>query len=266
VLDVVFKYIPLVYLLLKPSVLLIEYIHIVVLVLTCCIVIACLFEGVRLKALVKSIKHFRVINQYFNYGKWLWLAGTLQWTSGYAFLYGGMFLIGTVIAGYVIALKNLFGFSSVVFQFYESYVTPRAVKETSYNGLIKKLWELSKESILIIVIVILLVNFFREEIILSIYGTEYVKYTYLIPFFSLLVGLEFMQKPLLIIIRRYDLTKVVFKAYLLNTIVSVLCVYPLMKLFGALGIVLGLLLLQVSLLLVYGRQVFRLNRMVPEQI
>lgn len=209
---------------------------------------------------IKSVLRYGAnFKRVYKFGVWLWLGASLQWTSGYAYLYGAAAILGGELAGYVIAIKNLFGFSSVIFQFYESYVPPRAPKDGSATGTIAGVVKLSLESFFGLLLLVILVNVFSGEIIKRVYGVEFESYVYLVIPFSILVLLEYLQRPLLLVLRIFNQTKVVFKAYLLNTFLGLFTVYPVVYFYREMGVAIGLLGLQIAMLTMYIYHVLRLN-------
>ena len=203
--------------------------------------------GLKFYNLFRLVRFGRNFAKHYKFGVWLWLGSTLQWSSGYTFLYGAAFIIGPVAAGYTIALKNLFGFSSIIFQFYESFVPPRVTYGQSLYQQVKSIASLSKESFYALLFIVIILNIYPTYAINGVFGAEYIEYDFLVLPFSILVIFEFLQRPLTVLIRAHNLTKIIFKGYVINTVIALLSVYPLVTYFGELGIAFGLLLLQISL-------------------
>lgn len=246
--DTLVKVVPLCGLMFAPEVSLTKYFLIASVFSAMIFSISLTSSGLKYYDLFRLVRFGRNFSRHYKFGVWLWLGATLQWSSGYAFLYGAAFIIGPVAAGYTIALKNLFGFSSIIFQFYESYVPPRVAIEKSLYQQVKSIASLSKESFYVLLFMVVIINIYPTYVIDKIFGAVYIEYDFLVVPFSMLVFFEFLQRPLTILIRAHDLTKIIFRGYVINTVIALLSVYPMMTYFGELGIVFGLILLQISLI------------------
>lgn len=190
--------------------------------------------------------------QHFRFGKWLVLGSSLQWTSGYVFLYGAALIIGSEAAGYVIAVKSLFGLTSLMYQYYESYVPIFIKRSDTRAARVRSVVRASLEVFIMCGLFLIIMNLFGEEIIVRVLGDNYANYTWLIVWFSLITLFEMGQRPLLILLRSFDATNVVFWAYAVSSVLAFISVYPLVSVYGQLGIVTGLLILQVALVTCYA--------------
>lgn len=211
----------------------------------------------------KDLRFCRVgrnVKCMFDFGKWLLLGNVLQWTSGYLVLFGATFIIGAREVGYVIAIKNLLGVATLVFQFYENYVTPRFERRFKIYEDSIQLVKLSILSFFILVAFLITVYNFGESLVLIILGSKYVEYSnYAYPLL-LMIAIEFLQRPLLVLLRAYDQTKVVFYAYAVSTCIAVVLVFPIVSRFGGLGMIGLLIVLQVVLIGFYACQLRVLYR------
>lgn len=207
------------------------------------------------RSIFRFLRIGRNIAFMFNFGKWLLLANALQWTSGYLVLFGATWIIGAREVGYVIAIKNLLGVSTLIFQFYESYVTPRFICTRQLWKDFLQLIKLSASALVGLCLFVFVIWEYNESIVMLILGSDYSEYSVFAYPLAILIMLEFAQRPLLVILRAYDETKIVFFAYAATTAVAVILVYPVVLNFKGFGMISLLITLQLVLLCFYIRQI-----------
>lgn len=193
----------------------------------------------------------RVLCYYFDKSKWLLMSSGVQWVTGYSYIYLSFYFVGAYLTGYILAVKNLFGFSSVLFQFYENYITPRVSSEKLESTFLKNLFITSFYNTLFIGLILLLMLLFKEDLLATVYSEDYVKYAYVLYIFSMLTFLEFFQRPMLVIIRRFNKTKLILKAYLYSFLIGLVLSYPLFYYFNETGLAVGLFIIQINIFSFY---------------
>lgn len=194
------------------------------------------------------------IKENWEYAKHLLTTNILQWFSGNYFIIIAASLLGTGAVGILKIFQNLMGVLNVIFSTLENIVPPKAGLLFNTGGK-KALYTYIKKIITNIglgyVIILLLLRIFGTKIISLIYGAEYIKHSYLIQYFIFIYVFVFLGTILQILIKTLRLNFSIFIAYVVTMLTTITIAYPLIKTYDILGVVYGLIILQIITITTY---------------
>jgi O-antigen/teichoic acid export membrane protein len=181
--------------------------------------------------------------EIWRHARWLMGSTIIQWISGNAFLLAAGGILGTLALGAVKMALNLMGFFNVFFQALENKVPVSASYLFYHKGKREMYYYLKKVTLtglLVTLLIIVLISGFAEKIIHLTYGEAYIQYAYVVVAFGLMQLLIFFGMPFRFAIRTLNMTKDIFYAYLLTASFGLLLAVPLVKSFGIIGVIIGL--------------------------
>ena len=94
-------------------------------------------------------------------------------------------------------------------------------------------------------IVLLLIAFFRTQIISIFYGDEYLQYVNLLLGFTALYVLVFVGTILGFVIRTFEMNSIFFWSYIITTLFGLMVAQPLITKTGIYGVLIGLFISQL---------------------
>ncbi|MBQ0768220.1 MAG: hypothetical protein KBT58_02950 [Bizionia sp.] len=198
---------------------------------------------------------FLLIKEYWVFSKWLSFSAILQWFSGNIYVLVGSFILGPWVAGVVKIFQNIMGLFNVAFQAFENFIPISAAhiyKELGYKNMINYIKGFALKGFVIFFILgVLIVVLSPKQIISYIYGSDYLAYSNLIYIYICIYIFIYLGQLIRIIIRTIENTKVVFWVYFLAMIFSILLSWPLVKFYEITGIVIGTLLTQIFMFILY---------------
>ncbi len=210
-------------------------------------------NGISFQFSIKNIS--KTLKEHYNFSKWLLGTSLLQWLSGNYFIIVGATLLGPVAVGAIRIIQQIMGLCHIIFLALENVVPVEAAQHFLKEG-IPSLFHFLQKTLLQLIFPVLLALFMLvigiDLIIDFIYGEEYLAYSYLINGFSVLYFFVFISLFARIALRTMENTKPIFVAYSFSTIFSLLAAKPMLLYWGIDGLVLGLVLTQVSSLFIYA--------------
>jgi len=194
------------------------------------------------------------ISYHKKEGSWLSLVSIVQWSSANIFILPLAVMVNVEALGAFRLVQSFFGILNIIFQTYENYVLPQACKiyEESVHLSKKYLLSISKQSMLIVAIVLAFLFLFSQQIMLFIGGERYLQYQYVIKGMSCLYFVLFVGYPIRLSIRMLLLTRTFFVGYLISFAVSLLFFKSLVHQFQINGVILGLIMNQIIVLLFWN--------------
>jgi len=183
-----------------------------------------------------------------KFSGWLILTSTAQWFSGNFFLIAVGSVSGPSGMGIIRIGQSTMGVFSVLFLAIENRVPFSASKLLHFEGkksFKKYMLDLFKKGEALIFIGASLVSAASVFIIRIVYGESYESYYWVLIFFSLLQVFIFTGTILQITLRTLEQTQIIFVAYVITSLTSIILAFPLVKNFGILGAIAGLFLTQI---------------------
>lgn len=206
----------------------------------------------------KTYTRFRFLKptftKHWSYSKWLMGTSLLQWFSGNIFLLVGAQLLGVAVVGIFRIVQNVFGILNVILLATENVVPVQASIIFNNKGfktftsyLLKMLFVVAG----FITILSVGLTVFGKTILFYVYGMEYVSYSYLFTGFSILYVLVSVGTITRFFIRTIERTSIIFIAYIVSTLFSLLVVHFTLNNFGLQGIIYGFVFTQLIMQMVF---------------
>ena len=232
----------------------------VLLAIGCCLIIV---EGtIFLFSTSPLIPSIALIKSHWHFGKWMLGNSILQWFSGNFYITTGVLLMGAQVAGIIRIGQSLIGILGVFIQLLDNYVPPIAAliyRENGINSLKAYLVDLIIKGGLMIILASTLLVLFRNIIWETIYGIEFLDYTYILFWFGPILLFNFLSFPLRFAIRTINKTQILFEAYLISCFLGFTTAHFFINSVGIHGICLGLLLTQVVMQIWYIIRLFKIK-------
>ena len=185
-----------------------------------------------------------------------WLAGTavLTWLSSNYFIIAAGAIIGTEAVGAIRMSQTVIGVMTVLFLAFENIMPPKASLIYSTNGKEALLTYLKSMTVLgsfVAGIFLTGIFLFADSILVLLYQPSDVQYAYILRGFAVLNLFIFIGFPLRYLLRTLERTRPIFIAYVLSAVFSLLSADYIIKSFGLIGVVIGLVCTQIVTLLYY---------------
>jgi len=195
-----------------------------------------------------------LFRQQWSFVSWIWASSVVQWFSGNIFVLVAGSIIGPAVVGAFRLVQNIMGVIHVLFAAIENYVPVSASKIYLHSNFkqLRKYLESSffKTGVLYLTFLLPLL-LFPEWILRQVYNAEAIVHAGLLRLLGIGYFFIVLNIFLAFMFRTIENTRSIFKAYFNNLLLSLLFVYPLLKLFGATGIVLGILSGQLVMTITY---------------
>lgn len=195
-----------------------------------------------------------VRKEHWKSGKFLLASSVLQWFSGNAFILVSGVLLGPFAIGVLRIAQSILGVMNVFFLFLENRVPIEAAKVLHNDGhgaFNKYMFQESKKYFWLLMLALLTLGIFNQPITSIFYGDALQNAQWLIPSYCLLYVFIYAGTMLRFIFRTLDQNKILFYGYAVSALVGLTCVYPMIKWWGLLGVVVGLFATQIATLATY---------------
>ena len=195
-----------------------------------------------------------VIVEHWDFSKWLTATAVLQWFSGNLFIISAGAIIGPIAVGVTRMAQNIVGITHVLFLAMENIIPARAAehqREQGNEGMFNYLMKFTIQMGLITFTLLALIAIFSEQIITFCYGPGYLAYQHILIGFCALYVIVFLGYPMRYAIRTLEKTRTIFISFIFSAIFSVISAYPIIKMFGLNGVVIGLMATQLITFCIY---------------
>lgn len=195
-----------------------------------------------------------IIKEHYHFSYWLMGTSILQWFSGNFFLVAAASTLGTIAVGAVRMSQNLVGLCHILFLAMENIVPAEAALHFSKKGMPSLLIYLKQISIKIgglLLFILGTMALTTPYLIQFLYGAAYAAYGFVVWGYCLLYCLVFLGYPARYYFRTIQSTKPIFLAYCLSATFSMLAAFPLLQVWGLMGLILGLIVSQLLTLFIY---------------
>jgi O-antigen/teichoic acid export membrane protein len=220
-------------------------------------VVVLMFVG-RLEWTASALRRAALRNWRFS--KWLVGAALSQWMSSNLFVVAAGAFLGVTAVGALKAAQSLIGVTHILFQGLDNVAPVRAAQCYHAGGVADLVHYLGKVARVGLVATALIGLLFAIEPAFwfrLLFGGEFTQYGYLLRWYAAIYVLMFLTLPLRVGLRAMERTGPIFLAYMVGAIFSVVAAYPLVRGNGLIGVVVGLLsiqLLQLGVLFISFRQ------------
>jgi len=209
-----------------------------------------------------QVKKVRIKKKYrklvflknWKFSKWLIYTAILQWGSANFFILASGVILGDWAVGVIRIMQNTMGIFNVFFISLENILPTIFSQIYCKNGYKKMIIFLNnqiKYGVVLFGIISLIVSGISQTLIEFLYGKEYLQYAYLLVGFVVIyffIYINILQRHML---RTLEITKVMFISYIITTSFSLLSSYPLIKYFKLDGVVMGILIIQLIISLIF---------------
>jgi O-antigen/teichoic acid export membrane protein len=202
----------------------------------------------------------QIIVEHWAYSKHLFWTAILQWCSGNFFILVAGASLGTSAVGIIRIAQNIVGVLHVLFLALENLIPIQAAKvyfSQKWQGLLLFFKQVMFRFGLISLLLLGIIAFFRKELIEFLYGVEYIQYAHILLQFTVLYILVFTGTILRFFIRTIAVNKIIFQAYILTSVCSLLTASPLIDKYGIQGVVIGFFMTQLLMLIYYTIKILR---------
>lgn len=206
----------------------------------------------------------QVLSKHWGFSSWLVGTAMLQFFGSNFFLVAAGSIVGSAGVGALRIAQNLMGLTHILFQAMENTVPIKAstaLMRDGIKGMLHYLKLVSVKTGLIIGLILLSVALAAEPLITLVYGAEFSSQSYLLIGYCVFYATLFPGYPLRYALRSLEFTRPIFIAYILSTAFSLMAAYPMVRQWGLMGVVYGLIITQ---LLMQGCYAWMLRRRVRQ--
>ncbi|MBR9831425.1 hypothetical protein GYB57_04700 [bacterium] len=179
----------------------------------------------------------------WTYSRFLLATALLQWSSANYIILFAASILGPAVIGAIKVAQNLMGVLNVLFQAMENIIPVRSA-EAYHRGGIKALGiYMQKTTIQFltpVALVLILVGIFHQQIMTTIYGDEYLQYSFVLLAFCGIYILVFLGTLLRFIIRTLEYNQIIFWSYVFTTVFSLIAGKVLATDYGLTGVLVGI--------------------------
>ena len=151
--------------------------------------------------------------------------------------------------------QNLVGLCHILFLAMENIVPAEAALHFSKKGMPSLITYLKQISVKIgglLLFLLVTMTITAPYLIQILYGAEYAAYGFVVWGYCLLYCFVFLGYPARYYFRTVQSTKPIFLAYCLSAAFSMLAAFPLLQVWGLMGLIIGLIVSQLLTLLIYA--------------
>ncbi len=211
------------------------------------------------------MKHWRISNkftinvflQHWNFSKWLLYSTLMQWISGMNFflIITGI-VLGPISVGAIKSAQNIVGLINIIFLAMENFVpnaATRALVVGGKDGLVKYINNVMMIGLIATLSLSVFFGLSAEYWMEIFYGIEFVEFSYLVQWFSIIFVLFFPSLPFGAGLKALEMTRSLFRAQFVAVCFSVIFAYPLISTMGLYGYLIGAIGVRIIILLILSR-------------
>lgn len=202
------------------------------------------------------------LKTHFKQAQWLAPTAIVQWLTSNFFVATSGLILGVEALGAFRLVQTLFGLINVLIQGIESYVLPQASirfqqsKQVAYEYL----KTLIVKTIFPVVIILLVMFVFADQIILLAGGKAYITYGFVIRWMVLLYVIILVNYPVRMLIRLHEMNHLFLSGYIISFALSLSTASYLLSNFQLTGAIIGLGLNQLVLFAIWQYSLHKKER------
>jgi O-antigen/teichoic acid export membrane protein len=199
----------------------------------------------------RSMVWGRTARRNWEYGKWLLLTNVVYWAGSQLVFYVGAMVMSVKEIGFMLACRNLLGMANILFLATDNFVPSRATRAFELSGPIglhaylRRVAMIGTAATGVLVLPLVVAPEFWLRVA---YGSSYEGNGGLVVWWAGYCVLVFLQKPYSAGLKVLQMTRRIFSANLLGSLVGVLSMYPCFRYMGVWGGMSCLCAVQVSIL------------------
>jgi O-antigen/teichoic acid export membrane protein len=202
------------------------------------------------------------LKTHFKQAQWLAPTAIVQWLTSNFFVATSGLILGVEALGAFRLVQTLFGLINVLLQGIESYVLPQASirfqqsKQVAYEYL----KTLIVKTIFPVVIILLVMFVFADQIILLAGGKAYITYGFVIRWMVILYVIILVNYPVRMLIRLHEMNHLFLSGYIISFVLSLSTASYLLSNFQLTGAIIGLGLNQLVLFAIWQYSLHKKER------
>lgn len=202
------------------------------------------------------------LKTHFKQAQWLAPTAIVQWLTSNFFVATSGLILGVEALGAFRLVQTLFGLINVLLQGIESYVLPQASirfqqsKQVAYEYL----KTLIVKTIFPVVIILLVMFVFADQIILLAGGKAYITYGFVIRWMVILYVIILINYPVRMLIRLHEMNHLFLSGYIISFALSLSTASYLLSNFQLTGAIIGLGLNQLVLFAIWQYSLLKKER------
>jgi len=202
------------------------------------------------------------LKTHFKQAQWLAPTAIVQWLTSNFFVATSGLILGVEALGAFRLVQTLFGLINVLLQGIESYVLPQASirfqqsKQVAYEYL----KTLIVKTIFPVVIILLVMFVFADQIILLAGGKAYITYGFVIRWMVILYVIILINYPVRMLIRLHEMNHLFLSGYIISFALSLSTASYLLSNFQLTGAIIGLGLNQLVLFVIWQYSLHKKER------
>jgi O-antigen/teichoic acid export membrane protein len=202
------------------------------------------------------------LKTHFKQAQWLAPTAIVQWLTSNFFVATSGLILGVEALGAFRLVQTLFGLINVLLQGIESYVLPQASirfqqsKQAAYNYI----KTLIIKTIFPVVIILLVMFVFADQIILLAGGKAYITYGFVIRWMVILYVIILVNYPVRMLIRLHEMNHLFLSGYIISFALSLSTASYLLSNFQLRGAIIGLGLNQLVLFAIWQYSLHKKER------
>jgi len=202
------------------------------------------------------------LKTHFKQAQWLAPTAIVQWLTSNFFVATSGLILGVEALGAFRLVQTLFGLINVLLQGIESYVLPQASirfqqsKQVAYEYL----KTLIVKTIFPVVIILLVMFVFADQIILLAGGKAYITYGFVIRWMVILYVIILINYPVRMLIRLHEMNHLFLSGYIISFALSLSTASYLLSNFQLTGAIIGLGLNQLVLFVIWQYSLHKRER------
>ncbi len=202
------------------------------------------------------------LKTHFKQAQWLAPTAIVQWLTSNFFVATSGLILGVEALGAFRLVQTLFGLINVLLQGIESYVLPQASirfqqsKQVAYEYL----KTLIVKTIFPVVIILLVMFVFADQIILLAGGKAYISYGFVIRWMVILYVIILVNYPVRMLIRLHEMNHLFLSGYIISFALSLSTASYLLSNFQLTGAIIGLGLNQLVLFVIWQYSLHKKER------
>ena len=178
----------------------------------------------------------------------------MQWFSSNFFIVAAAGVLGASAVGILRIGQNIIGLTHVLFLGMENVIPTEASRQFLKNGtkgLMLYIQSITLKVGVVVGLILITLGIAAPQLLTVFYGVEYAEQNFVVIWYCVLYVFVFFGYPARFILRTLRETRPIFIAYALTAIICSFSAFPIVENFGLTGCLVGLLLCQISTLLVY---------------
>jgi len=207
-----------------------------------------IYNSTKVKLIISFFNIKNTFTENWAFSKYLVGTALLQWISGNFFIIVAAGLLGPVAIGALKITQNVVGVLHVLFLAMENIIPIKAAEILDNEGSYKTVKYFKKmlfKGGTITLVVLVLIAFFRSQIVFFFYGNEYIEYVNVLLGYTGIYLLVFVGTMMGFVIKTFEMNNIFFWSYIITTIFGLMAAKYLITETGIYGVLIGLFVTQL---------------------